>query len=102
MPHTAPLLPSVLASPTKGDAAALPAHPEVRDDHWLPLPPARPAVRTYPAVAPAPTVAPAPVVQARPNLAARVRALAARATATRIDWGICAALMIIAALFRAY
>jgi 4-amino-4-deoxy-L-arabinose transferase-like glycosyltransferase len=96
MPHTAPLLPSVPESPTKGDAAALPAHPEVRDDDWLPLPPARPAVRTYPAVAPA------PVVQARPNLAARGGPLAPRATATRIDWGICAALMVVAAVFRAY
>src|SRR5437764_5580879 len=87
--------PSVLASPSAGDVVALPVQPEVPDDE-LPLPPARPAVRTYPAVAPA------AMVQARPEKAARDTAQAARATATRINWGICAVLMLIAALFRAY
>jgi 4-amino-4-deoxy-L-arabinose transferase-like glycosyltransferase len=87
--------PSVPASPAAGEAVALPARPPAPDDE-LPLPPARPAVRTYPAVAPA------AMVQARPQKAARDTAQVAGATATRINWGICAALMIIAALFRAY
>src|SRR5205085_7312151 len=87
--------PSVPASPAVGEAVALPAQPQAPDDE-LPLPPARPAVRTYPAAAPA------AMVQARPQKAARDTAQVVRATATRINWGICAALMIIAALFRAY
>src|SRR5205085_4656007 len=87
--------PSVPASPAVGEAVALPAQPEAPDDE-LPLPPARPAVRTYPAVEPA------AMVQARPEKVTRDTAQAARATATRINWGICAVLMLIAALFRAY
>ena len=91
MLHTALLPLPVPASLAAGDALAFPAHPEAPDD-GLPLPPATPAVRTYPAS----------LLQVRPGKAARDTAQAARATATRIDWGICAALMIIAALFRAY
>src|SRR5438105_1993278 len=87
--------PSVLTSTAAGDAVALPAQPEAPDDE-LPLPPARPPVRTYPAVVPA------AMVQARPEKVTRDTAEAARATATRINWGICVALMVIAALFRIY
>src|SRR5438105_8913628 len=50
------------------------------------LPPATPALRTYPDVVPA-----------RPQKAATNTKQAARWTATRIDWGICLALMFIAA-----
>src|SRR5437016_8863616 len=91
MPETALLPPSPSASPAEGDAPALPAHLGAPDDDWLPLPPATPALRTYPDVAPA-----------RPQKAATDTAQAARGTATRSDWGICVALMVIAALFRIY
>src|SRR5439155_13335960 len=101
MPETALLPPSPSASPAEGDAPALPAHLGAPDDDWLPppqaevkasfLPPATPALRTYPDVAPA-----------RPQKAATDTAQAARGTATRSDWSICVALMVIAALFRIY